>query len=256
MSDEKKRLADALEALASGQHDESDHADAVPTTSHPAPTHEADPPAESEPAEALPEPTDKARPSSPTSASPTLPREPALLTSSSATGARDPAPVAKIRAKPRQDTPTSAATRPAAPVVRPAAPTSAAIRPADPVARPAAPSRPVSPVPGVDESVERPATPVASTHAPRRRLTRKSKPLFASLAFRRTIIPVCLVLGLGMPLMAGLWLTLDEDHPARKISIVLPLVFVLVGLGVLALGVMTMLQVRNELVNSDQKRVV
>jgi hypothetical protein len=158
--------------------------------------------------------------------------------------------VAKIRAKPRPTTPAAPATPVAWSSER------APDRPPEPVTHPATSVRPSSPGSGFSESLERPATPGFTAAAPRRRVVRKSKPVFASLAFRRTIIPVCLVLGIGMPLMAALWLTLDEDHPARKISILLPMVFVVVGLGVLALGVMTMLQVRSELANREQQRGV
>lgn len=210
MSDEKKRLADALAALSSGQHHEPEHTEAAE------PVAETDQPT----ADADAAPTSSARPAAPVSNRPASPRE--------------AAPVAKVPPRARPSSPTPPTERPLEP---------ASTRPPEPVGRSAAPSRPASPVSDHDEF----AAPAGDTPVPRRRVVRESKTIFASLAFKRALIPVCLVLGVGMPLLAVLWFTLDEDHPARKVGVLFPMVFLVVGLGVLTLGILIMLLVRNEL---------
>lgn len=171
MSDEKKRVADALAALASGQHDDDQARDAE----------------HAEPIEA---------------------GEPIESAAEAAAPAPPPRPV--------------------------------------PAPRPASPQRPSSPVATTsgrtfvaDASVKVPGTPLRRKSAP--------KSVFATLAFKRALIPVCLVLGVGMPLLTALWFTLDQDHPARKIGVLFPLVFLFMGLGVLTLGILLMFQVQDEL---------
>jgi hypothetical protein len=76
-------------------------------------------------------------------------------------------------------------------------------------------------------------------------------PFYARLSFRRTIIPILLTMGVALPGCAVWWLSQDEDSPARALGLKFPLTFALVGLVLLALGIVNMLHVRHDM---EQRR--
>ena len=85
----------------------------------------------------------------------------------------------------------------------------------------------------------------SSPRAPRR------ESLYRTLAFRRTIIPILLTLGVSLPALAGGWLMLDPDSTLKSApqlaGPLVPVTLVVVGVILLILAVLNMLYVRHEL---------
>ena len=197
-----------------------------------------------------------------------------------------PAPTARPAApKPRAADPKPAPSRPAtpAPVARPAAPAPIS-RPATPPPAPVEPvlAEPVAEEPAdvaaeqamepaaeeetyADETITQayghdtvdaaddavivpPPTSdmLAHTHAPKRPMRQQS--MVQKLAFKQTIIPIMLTVGLICLIVVGMGLVAGEESPFkvfRMMGFAVPVA--LIGLTLLALGVLTMLQVKNEL---------
>jgi hypothetical protein len=87
---------------------------------------------------------------------------------------------------------------------------------------------------------------LAHSRAPKRPVRRQS--VVQGLHFKRTIIPIMLTVGALCLIVIGLGLSADEESPFhvfRGIGFLIPVL--LIGLTLLAFGVLTMLQVKNEL---------
>jgi hypothetical protein len=81
----------------------------------------------------------------------------------------------------------------------------------------------------------------SSSRGPRR------ESLYRTLAFRRTIIPILLTLGVSLPALAGWWCLLDRDAPLKQTGAVVPITLLVVGVVLLLLAILNMLYVRHEL---------
>ena len=143
----------------------------------------------------------------------------------------------------------------ASPVVpeRPASPT----RPAAPANAPRRAVRPVvasvGPADGPDDVPAPPPTPQVRRSAARRgekparrpaaSKTARRRAANPNLDFQRTIIPVCLTLGVLLPLFGLYWLLNGEDSPVRLLPGWLPAGLTAVGAVLGLLGVATMLRV-------------
>lgn len=229
MSEDKDRIADALAALSAGHVDDDEHAPPADPhdDAHAAHADHVDPDAADQPAAPAVPPT--SRPARPT-----------------APGSRAPAPV---KTPPVPADPPPAAPAPVA-KLRPAVPggTSA---PAGSGARPARPERPSTPA----HSAAIPAAPVTSSSSYRPPTASRRKPrvpMYATLSFRQTIIPICLSMGVGLLLAMLGWFMLDPDHPARGVGAWAPITIGVVGLAVLGLGIANMLSVQKILKQPPQ----
>jgi hypothetical protein len=78
-------------------------------------------------------------------------------------------------------------------------------------------------------------------------------PFYARLGFRQTIIPILLMMGVALPACAIWWLIQDEDSPLKSISLGLPITMGLVGLILLALGILIMMQVKAQLAQEAKR---
>ena len=163
--------------------------------------------------------------------------------------------------------------RPAAPASRPAqpglstppapslpasgmtSPPSARTRPAAP-ARPAVPGQPASP--GYDQEVfddgdetvldGLPATPLDYRGPKRAAPARPRKPpIFKTLGFRRTVIPVLLTTGFLMLAMYAARWVVDEEAPLALLPAWTGILLLVTGAVLIALGVANMMLVRAEL---------
>lgn len=137
----------------------------------------------------------------------------------------------------------------------PAASSSARSRPASPL-RPAAPTAadPQLPEPEEDDPAGAPftydpsAAATVGSRSPAKPVARPRRtPMFKSLGFRRTIIPVMLSSGVMMIVMAAAKLVVDEEAPLARLPGWISLVLVVTGLIMLALGAANMMMVRTEL---------
>lgn len=205
-----------------------------------------------------PPPVSKNRPNAPArAAAPSAPPEP-------------PASTTSVPTSPSRDTRAASPTagRPAPPTAPPP------VRPRAPgPARPAAPGLPnltpplaTTPQPQADEaiyesdanadaqqeaeddaSVIAPAAPIESLASTRKYVRPKVVPVYQTLAFRRTIIPICLTLGAALPILAVLTLVRGEETTIGAFP--RWFTFVLAGVGLLmgGLAFITMSQVKNEL---------
>lgn len=176
--------------------------------------------------------------------------------------------------------PPPAPARAAAPA-RSAAPRPAPSVPKPAIARPAAPGKPAIPAPSpqpapeqevyVDQAITEayghdtidaaddavivpPPSPemLAHSHTPKRPVRRQS--VVQGLQFKRTIIPIMLTVGALCLIVIGLGLGAGEESPFRVfrgVGFLIPVL--LIGLTLLAFGVLTMLQVKNELVKLAQQ---
>ena len=73
------------------------------------------------------------------------------------------------------------------------------------------------------------------------------KSTVASLEFRRTLIPPCLVVGIAFPILTLLFFLQPSTSALRHANVLIPIVIALVGFAVLAVGVLNMLMVKKEL---------
>jgi hypothetical protein len=175
------------------------------------------------------------------------------------------APAAKVP-------PTQPAKRPVAPPARPAAPLpprpqpqapAPGPRPAGP--RPAAPARPA--VPGAPATYEQeffddgdhtvlddlPATPL-DYRGPRPAPTRPRKPpMFKTLGFRRTVIPILLSTGVMMLVMFAARGVVDEASTLARMPAWTFLMLLTMGIVLIALAVLNMMLVRAELSKRNAK---
>jgi hypothetical protein len=94
----------------------------------------------------------------------------------------------------------------------------------------------IVPAPSPEVFVHRPAPP----RAPR-------LPLYARMGFRRTIIPILLTMGVALPACAAWWCTLDEDSPLKLLGLRFPITLAVVGVVLLALGIVNVIQVKHQL---------
>jgi hypothetical protein len=220
MSGDNDKLADALHALTSGDNDHEPVHEEVHDDAHAAPPAAEAPPAAAPPPPAA-APVAAPRPAAPASARPAMP-----------TPANRPTP---------QPQPDLKASRPA----RPTMPTPAT-QPvaAAPAAAPVRQSRPSAPTPA---STPAPVAAAPVEYARKKIVVKKKKSFMQTLEFRQTIIPSCLVFGVTCPLLTLIFFLLPETNAIRHASLVLPLSVLVVGLLLLALGVMNMLLVKKEL---------
>src|SRR5205085_11901771 len=85
-------------------------------------------------------------------------------------------------------------------------------------------------------------TGVGTTYVPTGRTKRppqvdeSSRPFYARLNFRRTLIPILLTLGVALPVLGGWWFALDQDSPLRGVGLGLPTTLIAVGVILLTLG--------------------
>jgi hypothetical protein len=147
----------------------------------------------------------------------------------------------------------------AAPVPRPA---SGGVKPPRP-SRPAAPTRSIAPPTSTanssnvraaatnaaddDDAVIVPA-PEPSVFAPRPMLPPlKREAFYASIGFRRTVIPILLTMGVALPGCAIWWCFLDQDSPLKTAGLRFPITLAVGGIILLGLGILNMLQVKSQL---------
>lgn len=249
---DKNDLADALARLAAGEHVEEPH---DPDASHHG--HDSiEPPPKIPPKPAQPQ----------FRQTPGSPARPA--------GANPPPPAQKPATAPANRTvaPGQMPARPAAPAARPAAPIASAStepaapvakRPATPTARPATPAAPnltppedlppVDPTPDTQDAVDDDAmlapAPDASVFAPKPRpAPRKARPpIFKTLEFRQTVIPIMLTTGSIMIIFSILPVVMGPDSAFADLYIWLQIAMALFGLMLLGLAALNMMQVKKEL---------
>jgi hypothetical protein len=81
----------------------------------------------------------------------------------------------------------------------------------------------------------------------------KRDPIYTKLSFRQTLIPILLTMGVALPGCAVWWLFLDPDSPLKSATVWFPITLAVIGLVLLALGVMNMLFVKHYLQQQSQK---
>jgi len=100
----------------------------------------------------------------------------------------------------------------------------------------------LSDVPAPDESV------FAKPHkSAKTRIAKPRVPLYKSIGFRRTIIPILFSAGLILNILAGLKFALDEDSPMQRLPNWTPPTVAGIGVLFLILAILNMLSVRSEL---------
>jgi uncharacterized membrane protein YidH (DUF202 family) len=67
------------------------------------------------------------------------------------------------------------------------------------------------------------------------------------MGFRRTIIPILLTMGVALPACAVWWCALDEDSPLKLLGLRFPITLAVVGVVLLALGIVNVVQVKHQL---------
>ena len=97
------------------------------------------------------------------------------------------------------------------------------------------------------DAMSAPAPDISVLARSRARPKSAQKSFFASLAFRQTIIPILLVLGISLPGLSIGWLMLDRDSLLRSAGPALPVALACVGLVMLGLAIVNMLAVKHEL---------
>jgi hypothetical protein len=93
----------------------------------------------------------------------------------------------------------------------------------------------IVPAPSVDAFIPKPASPTLRTAAP------------PSLFLRRTLIPILLTAGVMLPVLGGLWFTTEIDSPFRDAGIWVPCTLIIVGIALLALGLLNAIHVKDRL---------
>jgi hypothetical protein len=68
-----------------------------------------------------------------------------------------------------------------------------------------------------------------------------------SMFLRRTMVPILLSGGVGLPLLGGLWFKSDADSPFRVMGVGLPIGLIAVGAVFLLVGILNVMQLRREL---------
>jgi hypothetical protein len=76
--------------------------------------------------------------------------------------------------------------------------------------------------------------------------------LLASLALRRTLIPILLTSGLMLPALGIMWFMTGEESPFRKPGLGMPVTLITVGVVLLILGLVNALYVKHQLQQSQQ----
>jgi hypothetical protein len=226
MADEQKdRQADALDRLARGEGLEVD----LPISSGSAQL------GETAQNRSAPPPTNQprvVRPPSPGTARPTIQASavPAPQLTASQSKIRPAAPV-----------------RPPAPKERPAEPPQITPPPAPAASEQLELSSALANVVEDSDAVFAPAPDVSVLARAKPRLSTRRTPYVKTLHFRRTIIPVLLMLGVSLPALAIYWLTIDKDSLLRSTGAALPIVLASVGAVMLALAILNMIVVKQEL---------
>jgi hypothetical protein len=277
--DKKDKLADALNALAGGKPVEPEETPSEPEGlvdfSPAKPPARPDRPAV--PGSVPPPPAPPAKPARPAAAGPAKPPASAPLFR-----AGTPPPPAKPAAPPRPAAPRPATPRPAAPGAPTLPPATRAPAPApatppppakprvarpDRPAAPSVPSAPAAPVPTndfVSAGNDRPgaisddddiqldlpaATPDMLAHPPPRHRPAASvvASVSHSLAFKRTIIPILLTLGVLLPATASLKWVVGAGSPLSLLPSTVVIACCVVGAALLGVAGLNMLQVRDEL---------
>ena len=249
-------LAAALNALADGHHD-----------STAGEAHDAD---AQENAPATPPPTQPVRPAKvarPATVAPSTAAAPAVAKPSAPVPKTTAAPTAKFARPAAPATPP-----PSAPVAAPTPPSVTAetrpasrVRAAAPSARPTAPSSPVAPPPPPapidatddspfdhappedDDAVIVPA-PDQSVFAPRPKAAapvRKGRvPVYQTLHFRQTVIPVMLTSGVMALLLGGIRFALSDDSIFSAVPSSIAIVLIVLGLLLLGAAALNIVQVK------------
>lgn len=90
--------------------------------------------------------------------------------------------------------------------------------------------------------------PDASVFAPKRKVAVKAKIIDnEKIGLRRTMIPMLLVLGAGLPIVGGLRFFVNEDSAFRQMPMWFTVMALTVGLAMAALAVINMLAVKRML---------
>jgi hypothetical protein len=98
--------------------------------------------------------------------------------------------------------------------------------------------------------VDMPA-PSAETFFPKNVSTTRSS-TYRSLGLRRTMVPILLTSGVGLPVLAVMWFLTDADSPFRNTGIGLPIALIITGGILLAVGILNVIFLRNELREREQ----
>jgi hypothetical protein len=96
------------------------------------------------------------------------------------------------------------------------------------------------------------AAPDASAFARSHLHKSAQSPLYASLFYRRTIIPILLTCGVMLPAI-GLWSMIDPGAPLAAIGVGVELFLIALGLLLLALGFLNAFQVKHILETAGKK---
>jgi hypothetical protein len=72
-------------------------------------------------------------------------------------------------------------------------------------------------------------------------------PAHQSMFLRRTMVPILLSGGVGLPLLGGLWFKTGADSPFRMMGMGLPITLIVIGILFLVVGILNVLQLRSEL---------
>jgi hypothetical protein len=135
--------------------------------------------------------------------------------------------------------------------------------------RPAMPERPVAapvppPTPVVDEVPDTipemvedeetiAAAPDASAFARREIRKPAHTPVYASLFFRRTMIPIMLTCGVMLPAI-GLWSMIDHNAPLAAVGTGVEVMLIVIGTVLLALGILNAFHVKHVLGMSAKRQ--
>jgi hypothetical protein len=73
------------------------------------------------------------------------------------------------------------------------------------------------------------------------------RPVHRSLFLRRTMVPILLTGGLGLPVLGILWFKTDASSPFRMMGMGLPISLIAIGSLFLVVGILNVMQLRREL---------
>ena len=93
-----------------------------------------------------------------------------------------------------------------------------------------------------------PAAPMSAfTYTPSHKPAAPKLPFYKTLNFRQTVIPILLTCGVMLLVMASLKFVVNPDSPLAALPGWMPVVLVVIAAGLLAVAVLNMLQVRQQL---------
>jgi hypothetical protein len=237
-NDAARRLAMMFQQSAEPEQTEQEAPPASPPPSSSAPVARTESPKAATPKPVAPQPR-ASRPAAPLPA-PVPPTTVPSSRPSQPTRASNPARPAMPGRAATPTPPTPAAVAP--PVVQQPAPTPAPVTAHEPEPQPAkvksAESKPQpSPAAAPKPTASKPAVSSGTAAAIR------AKMLAQQIDIYRTMIPTCLVLGVSLPVLAGLWFAIDPTAVVRKLPVWIPVAAGATGLGTLAIGGLLMSKV-------------